>query len=184
LTAPTTAVPKAGARTFARVVDSVIVELIVEIDNIDDEWHADFLADCVDVTDAVPPPAVGWIDQGDGTFAAPPPYVPPPDEQMTSALAAGLAITSTATPAIDGTYAGTGPRWDAMVHVVTYINAFAAFPGGAATYDWVAISGLVTFAATDDFLAVTRAIGDWRSAWQRFADGLDPAAPAGDVAIP
>jgi hypothetical protein len=177
-------VPKSGARIFARVDSGIVVELIQEYDNIDDEWHGDFMTNCVDVTDAAPPVEVGWVPQGDGTFAAPPPYVPPPADQMFAALAAGLAITSTVTPALDATYSGTGDRWDAMVHVMTYINAFSAFPGGLSTYDWVALSGTVTFPTTDDFKAVSRAVGDWRAAWQRFVDGIDVTPPAGDATIP
>lgn len=54
----------------ARILNGVVGEILMPIDGfaIEDCFHPQVLAMCVDVADEV---QVGWVQQEDGTFAAP-----------------------------------------------------------------------------------------------------------------
>lgn len=173
------------AKIFARVVDDRVIELITEVEDINKEWHGDFVASLVDVTTVRPAVHVGWLRSGK-TFAPPAPYIPPPDRQMVAAVTAGCAIASTGTPALDATYDAAGPRWQLMKDEVLYVVSFGSFSGNPTPTEivWPAKTGPVTFATTDQLKAVTRAIGDWLTGWQRYAGGQVEAPPAQPVTIP
>jgi hypothetical protein len=107
-------------------------------------------------------------------------------------LAAGIAITSTATPALNGTYAITdqGP-----VNYQQKIQAIAdgiangkGLPHNQATVGWLDIGGAVHNFVPADFLNFAKAIEDyvydlagWESA---LIQGGNPAAPSSSVTIP
>jgi hypothetical protein len=72
---------------------------------------------------------------------------PPAPEQLValnvlSAFAAGLKVTSTSTPAINGTY----PLDPVTQQEITSVTIFALvngdFPGGTSTYPWTDVSGI------------------------------------------
>lgn len=161
-------------KVLARVVDGHVVELVRESKNIADEWTPAFLAACIDVTSVAPQPVVGWT-YANSQFAAPEPFVPSAQQQMTAALMAGCRVASTATPTLDATYDAVGPRWSQMLNEVIYITAFSKFSGALSELDWPAASGEVVFTAVDEFKTVTAAIGDWQTAWQRHVDGKGDA---------
>jgi hypothetical protein len=54
----------------ARVSNDVIIEILVPVAGyaIEDCFHPDILAQCIDVAEDV---QVGWVKQEDGSFAAP-----------------------------------------------------------------------------------------------------------------
>ena len=54
----------------ARIVNDTVVEILVAVDGhaIEDCFHPDILAQCVNATEGM---QVGWVKQEDGTFAAP-----------------------------------------------------------------------------------------------------------------
>lgn len=54
----------------ARIVNDTVVEILTAVPGylIEDCFHPNILAQCVDVADEV---QVGWVKQEDGTFAAP-----------------------------------------------------------------------------------------------------------------
>lgn len=98
--------------------------------------------------------AAGWADWGG---------VPPLD-RVTVLMAAGLAIVSTGTPTLNATYAIDETMRVRLNTNVSYIQAYGAFPAGAATKDWPDINGtLHTFTTTQDFLNFARAIADYVS---------------------
>jgi hypothetical protein len=106
-----------------------------------------------------------------------------PAAHLAAAMAAGVQIASTGTPAIDATYHATGERWQIMLNQAQYVATFGAFSGGLDVLPWHAISGLVQFATTAQFLAIARAIGDWLTAWQLYVAGIVEEPPAGSVTI-
>jgi hypothetical protein len=170
-------------RIYARIADGHVAE-IVTLDAAIDIAHA-FHPSLVfvDITGASPMPAQGWTYSQESGFAEPPAPVLSPARQMMAAMAAGLAITSTGTPAISATYHAAGDRWALMLNQAQYVATFGVFSGGLETLPWQAISGPVEFATTAQFLAIARAIGDWQTGWHLFVDGLREAGPAGSVTI-
>jgi hypothetical protein len=54
----------------ARIVNNTVVEILKPVDGhrIEDCFHPDILAQCVDFTEGM---QVGWVRQEDGNFAAP-----------------------------------------------------------------------------------------------------------------
>lgn len=103
-------------------------------------------------------------------------------EQAQATIAEGCAITSTGTPAIDGTYAIAGQSWVDMKDEAQYISTFGGFSGGLSALPWVLPSdAAVVFPSTALFLSVVKACADYLSqikvaavqtAW------VAPAAPA------
>lgn len=54
----------------ARIVNDTVVEILTPVNghSIEQCFHPDILAQCIDVTDGI---QVGWVRQEDGSFAAP-----------------------------------------------------------------------------------------------------------------
>jgi hypothetical protein len=96
------------------------------------------------VTDISPLPQVGWTATLSGTtytFAAPPPPPAPTlAQQAQAALTAGIAITSTSTPALNGTYAIDVGSQMKINSVALFVAVNQKFPGGATTYPWLTTS--------------------------------------------
>jgi hypothetical protein len=142
---------------YARVQDGIVLELFTPPDGvlITECFMPDLAATFMPVPDGVLPEQ-GWsaVQAGDAwTFAAPPPYVPPPltpDEELAARITAGIAITSTATPALNATYALDKDTMDEIGPVARDSCTRLGLPGKKATFDYPDITGaLHTFAATD-----------------------------------
>jgi hypothetical protein len=78
---------------------------------------------------------------------------------------AGLAITSTSTPALDATYPcdpATQVKLGSMYSLIQRADS-AAFPGGLTSLPWPTIMptgiGTVTFSSAAEFLAMETAVG-------------------------
>lgn len=120
---------------------------------------------------SVPADATGVqvVDAAD----VPPPVPPAPDP-----LAAGLAIVSTGTPALNGTYAIHEQAQQNIVAVVTGINAGQGLPGGGATFVYRdTLGGHGPFTA-DQFIALAKTVRDFVYA---LSGGAAPTQP---VSIP
>ncbi len=180
--AATERVSARSGKIFAYVVDNVIREIIPEISNFADEWHADFVASCTEITSDSPMPEVGWVLSGD-TFSAPPPVVLPPALKMSNAQMAGCDVISTGTPSLNGTYDAIGPRWQMMRDEALHIAIFSEFSGGLTAIEWTALSGTITFTTTAEFLNVVKGIAGWVTLWQGFVDGKLSDAPTLPVTV-
>jgi hypothetical protein len=84
-------------------------------------------------------------------------------QQAASALSAGLAITSTGTPALNGTYACNPAMQQNMASMYNLIQRAGgnAFPGGLTSLPWPVAGGTVTFNSVAEFLAMETAVGDY-----------------------
>jgi hypothetical protein len=108
---------------------------------------------------------------------------------LATRLAAGLAITSTAYPALDGTYA-TDPASQQQVQATAlYIAVNGRFPAALSALPWPDVSGAQhTFPTTAEFQAFASALGDYvtRLSLQSQAEaaGQSPVWPASSAAIP
>lgn len=114
-----------------------------------------------------------WTNRLSGSFAvsggALVAYTPPSPtlttaQQAAAAIAPGLTITSTGTPAINGTYAIDGPTQSKIAAVEVYILKNSTFPGGVTSYPWPTLTGGVTFPNTAVFQTWATAIADHVSA--------------------
>lgn len=108
-------------------------------------------------------------------WAANDPAIQPPDPA--DVIAAGLAIVSTSTPALNGTYSLDADAQRKISGIAAGIGSRNRLPGGLATFDYTDGFGTHTFTAAQ-FLDLATAIEDYLYALTR---GALPAQP---VAIP
>jgi len=109
--------------------------------------------------------------------------------QYSAAIAAGIAVTSTGSPALNGTYA-VAP--DAQAHlnaVATYIAVNSRFPRGASALTWFDLGGAPhTFTATATFQAFASALADYVTGLEEtsaaIAAGQTATWPAATATIP
>ncbi len=143
----------------------------------------------VDVSAVSPAPQVGWsAAETGGAWRFTPPTAPPPPtlaQQAQAALYAGVAITSTGTPTLNGTY-GCDPGAQANLNAIqTYINTNDKFPGSAGTYSYVDMNDAPhTFPTTAAFTAFATAIADYVSDLLHVELGVLGALPANAKTIP
>jgi hypothetical protein len=95
----------------------------------------------------------------------PDPYVAPAPtvaQSLATAIAAGCALQSTSTPALNGTYAITGPLWEDLKDEAQYIQTYGVFSAGQTALDWLLPNGgTVAFSSPAELLAVVRGLGDY-----------------------
>ncbi len=117
----------------------------------------------------------------------PPPVVPsaPTQAQLaTAALAAGLAVTSTNTPALNATYPVSGSVWSDLKDEATFIQSFGAFSSGTSSITFVLSSTVsVTFTATSQLQAVVKALGMYITALKVVVATNTGPLPAAAVTI-
>lgn len=174
-------------RLFARLdkINDVdrIVEIIQEFNNIDDEFHPDFVAKLIEITELDPLPEARWV-YVDGKFSPPPPIEYTPAQRMESAAYTGCNIVSTENPDLSARYFAWGTPWQQMRDQVLYIVSFGEFSGGMSELHLpVHDDKEVIFTNTDDFKRIVKAIGDWLTMWQAYVNGKMPNPPDDPVKI-
>lgn len=144
-------------------------------------------AQFIDVTGTSPPPQSGWTateNVGVWSFAVPPAPVPSPAQNAQAAIAAGLTISSTGTPAIDGTFAIDTATQGKIAAVEVYILKNSVFPGGVTTYPWPVLAGeFVTFPDTTAFQNWATAICDYVSVLNIIIASNSGTLPSASVTI-
>ncbi|MGC9271934.1 hypothetical protein [Acidiphilium sp.] len=146
-------------------------------------FHPDVAAQFVAVGSATV--AVGYLYSG-GVFSAPPaPPAPTLAQQATAAIGKGIAITSTGTPALDGTYACDETAQGQLNRVAGYITTNGKFPAGLTAMPWPDISGVVhEFATTAEFQALASAVANYVVELDAVIMGLATTLPAASATIP
>ena len=124
-----------------------------------------------------------------GEFVAPPaPPAPTLAQQAASALAAGLAITSTGTPAINGTYAiasGIPFGREDIGTEAQFVSTFSEFTNGAQTLEWPLLNGtFVTFPSTASFMNFAKAAAQYYAAVKAVVAAGQGSFPSNQVTIP
>ena len=133
--------------------------------------------------------AVGWT-YANGIFTAPPaPPAPTLAQQAAAALGAGLTITSTSTPALNGTYAvasGVPFGREDIGTEAQFISTFSEFTNGTQTIEWPLIDGktFVTFPSTTTFMAFAKAAAQYYAAVKAVAATNQGSFPSNQVTIP
>ena len=125
-----------------------------------------------------------------GTFTAPPaPPAPTLAQQAAAALGAGLTITSTSTPALNGTYAvasGVPFGREDIGTEAQFISTFSEFTNGTQTLEWPLIDGktFVTFPNTATFMNFAKAAAQYYAAVKAVAATGQGSFPSNQVTIP
>lgn len=104
-------------------------------------------------------------------------------QQAAAALAAGCAIVSTGTPALNGTYACDDNAVSYFTAVQTRINAGLGLPLNAATIAWVDMAGTAHNLTAAQFTEIARAISDYVYELKMVAITNSGALPAQPVTI-
>ena len=128
---------------------------------------------------------VGWSYNG-FTFSASP--QPAPDQQAATVIAAGIQITSTGTPALNGTYGIDADARANISGIVAGLAIGAGFPpADAATLDYGDIAGQVHTFTQDQFKNFAKAVRDYMYAidvtLRTLAQGGNAAWPSAQVTI-
>lgn len=148
-------------------------------------WTADISTD-------TPDPQVGWSAQqnsGAWTFSAPPaPPAPTLAQQAAELIADGIAITSTGTTALNGTYtvqSGVPFGQEDIATEAQFISTFSEFTNGETTnLSWPLINGtFVEFPTTAEFLAFSKAAAQFVAA-VKLALGKSTSLPPATAEIP
>lgn len=145
--------------TFALIANSLVAEIASATFPVNPAFV------WVDVSAVSPAPQFGWTAAqvgGTWSFTAPPGPPPPSmQQQVSSLLAAGLTITSTATPALNGTYM-CDPASQANISGVFGLiqqGGGNSFPNGMASLPWATAQGVVTFEKVSDWMNMAKAVG-------------------------
>ncbi|MDE1905017.1 MAG: hypothetical protein KGH75_01020 [Rhodospirillales bacterium] len=169
---------------FARVVGGVVAEIVTPPAgvSIGAMFHPEIAAQFVAVPSGVAV-APGWTESG-GVFAAPVAAAPSLAQQAMAALAAGVAIVSTGTPAISGTYPADPVTASRVAAVQQFLSVNGRFPGGAGKISLLDVAGAAhVFSASATFTAFATAYGDLVADLIEAANGQATALPAQPVTI-
>jgi hypothetical protein len=122
-------------------------------------------------------PNQGTIESTDPRYLA---FVNPPPTPATiaaAALNAGLAVTSTSAPAVDGTYALDPATQSKIAAMVLTIQVNGTFPNAMTTYPWPLLNGaFVTFPSVTVFKTWATALSNYVAALDLYAAGAPGTA--------
>lgn len=132
-------------------------------------------------------PGYAEIEDSDPRYLA---WLSPPltvDQVLAEKIAAGIAITSTGTPALNATYA-LDPTSTAQIYQIgVYANQFGVFPSGNATQAYPDKDGVPHTFTIAEFVAFLRAVAPLVSALETqagiMAQGGTPTWPAQTATI-
>jgi hypothetical protein len=138
-----------------------------------------------DGVSAYSPAGMSVVPYTGQTPYAPAPLAPTVAQLAATLLAGGITITSTSTPALNGTYAIDAAAQANINAVQTYIlTTPGTFPSGA-TQPWVDMSGAVhVFANTAQFTAFAKAAAQIAAQVTLYGAGALPSPPAMSATIP
>jgi hypothetical protein len=170
---------------YARIQNGVVVEMFTppSVATLAECFHADVAAQFVEVPSGVAP-AQGWTYDGK-TFAPPPPPPSPTLAQQAAALlAGGLAVTSTATPALNATYPTTQAVQQQVIAEITSILLNGAFADGASTIEWPDVTGIGHAFDVAQFKALASVIAAFVSNCIKCMNGQSATLPSATATIP
>lgn len=124
----------------------------------------------------------GEAQYANGVWSA---YTAPvtPAAIATAAFGAGLAIVSTSTPALNGTYAVSQLNQMDIIAIETSLNAGKGFPGGATAFNYADMSGTMHAFTAANFSDFAAAIRDYVYALNSVVAGASTTIPASTTTI-
>lgn len=144
----------------------------------------------VDITDAEWQTLLAAVNQNQVlTLVSGAPTLQPPLPLTTAELAAvamgaGLAIASTGTPALNGTYAIDQLSQMDIIAIETSLNAGKGFPGGATTFSYADTSGVMHSFTQANFTDLAASVRDYVYALKSVIAGASSTLPASTTTIP
>lgn len=153
---------------YARVSNGVVAQTFTPPSGftLAECFTAEIAAQFVAVPSGVPV-GEGWAYTG-GTFAPPGEPTLTPTQQAQVLIAAGLTVTSTGTPSLDGVYIvadGVPFGRQDIANEAQFVSTFGEFTNGGTTLAWPLLSGaMVTFPSTAEFMAFAKAVAQFRAA--------------------
>lgn len=125
-----------------------------------------------------------WAVEGEQIVAVTPP-APTLAQQALALIAGGMTITSTDTPALNGTYSANASAQSNIQAVQIYIQANGKFPGSSGTYAWLDTSGTPhVFPSISEFTAFATAIADFVADCTMIALTGEGTLPVASATIP
>lgn len=100
-----------------------------------------------------------------------------------AALAAGLAIVSTGTPALNGTYTVDQLSQSDIIAIETSLNAGKGFPGGATTFNYPDAAGAFHGFSEANFTNFAAAVRDYVYGLKSVIAGASTTLPATSATI-
>jgi hypothetical protein len=119
----------------------------------------------------------------EAVYTAHNPATIPLPTQAQSALATGLQLTSTGTPALNGTYAVDPLSQHDIVAIETSLNAGKGFPGGATTFNYPDATGVMHSFSAANFTDFAAAVRDYVYALKSVIAGASTTIPAASTTI-
>ena len=179
--------------SYARIVGGVIAEIITPPAGftLAQCYAPSIVAQCVGIDGITPAPAQNWTAaETDGVWSFAAPIAPTPTLAQAAAalVAAGLTVTSTSTPALNGVYnvqSGVSFGQQDIATEAQFISTFSEFSNGTTTaLVWPLLSGTsVTFTSTAAFLAFAKAVAQFIAA-AKLAVATSASLPAAAATIP
>lgn len=168
---------------WARVLNGVVQEPARELP--DDATPQQFFPDTLPGAWETAPdgaPQSGWT-YSNGAYAAPVPPTPTLAQQAAATLSAGLTVTSTGTPAINGTYPTTDLPQRYLASEMQFVSTFGTFTTGGTTLDWPDVSGALHEFDIPTFTAFAKQFAMFVAANIRCIDGHATELPSANVTI-
>lgn len=124
-----------------------------------------------------------WLSEGNTPDPIPTPILTPA-QQVANALNGSLAITSTGTPVLSGSYAVSTDMQNKINAIITFISINGTFPEGSTTYEWPDITGtLHQIPSIVEFKLLATAIANYVNLLDLFALGVGSSLPAATATI-
>lgn len=131
-----------------------------------------------------------WSDINSGKYGDIAAYVAPTlsaSQKASNAISGGIILTSTGTPALNGTYS-VAPNIQGQINaVVTYILLNSNFPGGASELPWPDASGTMhVFPTTTSFTNFASAVANFvaQASIYGSSNGAIGSIPSNQITIP
>lgn len=168
---------------YARIANAMVFELFTPPGDLTPQQcftpsiAAQFVAVPAGVT-----PEQGWTYEG-GLFAAPVVATPTLAEQAAALLAAGLTISSTSTPALDGTYATDSVSQQHIQAEIIAILTNNTFAEGTSSIAWLDAAGASHTFTVAQFKAFATAVAAFVSGCLWCMNGQSTTLPSASAMI-
>lgn len=169
------------SKFYARLdEDNIVAEIIIIPDdaNIEDRFAPQIVSRCLQTTGDTKP----WMFWNGSSFVVPTPPQPTPDELLATKLGAGIAIVSSGTSSLNGTYSINADTQIQITGVLALIAVGQGLPNDAPTIPWPDVNGaphLFTSAAFQDFAAaISNYVFGLRTTWAILKQGGSASWPS------
>lgn len=128
-------------------------------------------------------PNQGTVEDNDPRYIA---FINPPEtlaQKAAALLSSGIAIASTGTAALNGTYACDTLSQSDIIAIETGLNAGKGFPGGSTSFGYPDATGAMHTFSETNFTNFAAAVRDFVYACRAVIAGASTTLPAASVTI-